>query len=173
MGPGPATATVVDLPTDCNMVQLTGMPDDTKTEIVRAAPDDATDADIPNPLDAAIDEAPPLVVGPPFAISHDCDLLTAHEAAPGCVIVMRCDCGQVFKANLLAPGPKRCPKCRVAYTHLLLVARADDASIVSEAMTQVLDANGYAIPGEEDEDEDEDDEEDEEDEDEDGDEHSE
>lgn len=120
-----------------------------------------------NPTQALMDElpaeAPPLLIGAPFAISHECDLLDASEGAPGCVAVVRCECTQVFKFNLLLAGTKRCPKCREAYTHLLLIARADDKEIVGEAMAQVLGANGYTVPGgddegdEDDEDDDDDD----------------
>jgi hypothetical protein len=148
---------------------------DQKPELVQNIPDDATDAQpIPNanPVES-LDEAPPLVVGAPFAISHECDLLDAQEAAPGCVVVLRCDCGQTFKFSPLLAGPKRCPKCKAAFTHLLLVARSEDTSIVSEAMAQVLAANGYEVPdfdGGDDDDDEGDDDDDDEDEDEEGDE---
>lgn len=154
--------------TACKTVQLRGMNEPKPTLTVAAEPVEVGDH-IPeaNPSMDAAPEAPPLFIGEPFAISHACDLLTAEEGAPGCACVVRCDCGQVFKFSLLAAGPKRCPSCRTPYTHLLLIAPADDTEIVGEAMAQVLNANGYSVPdfeGDDDDDEEED-EEDEEDED--------
>ena len=94
-------------------------------------------------------EAPQLTIGEPFAIAEDLDLLDVTEAKPGCVAIVKCDtndCGQVFRINLLAQGVKYCPRCRVGYSHVLLVARSDNTEIIGDAMTQVLQSNGYEVP---------------------------
>lgn len=113
---------------------------------------------------------PPLRIGPPFAVADECDLLESHEAAPGCVAVMRCGadgCSQVFKFSLLSANEKRCPRCKTAYTHCLLVAPMANAEVVGAAIVQVMEANGFAAPDlgdADDADEDEDEESDEDDE---------
>lgn len=101
-------------------------------------------------------EAPQLTIGEPFAIAEDVDLLDVSEAKPGCVAIVRCDtddCGQPFRINLLTQGVKHCPRCKVGYSHVLLVARADNVEIIGAAMTQVLQSNGYDVPQGDEEDE--------------------
>jgi hypothetical protein len=118
------------------------------------------EGEIPESESGGTMEAPPLVIGAPFALSHDCELLSKDQGPPGCVAVVQCDdCSQKFKIDLLSDGVKHCPKCRNAFTHCLLVARTDDTEIVPRAMAIVLQANGYDAPGqgEDDDDEDEDD----------------
>lgn len=136
------------------------MPDDDKTQQNPLALPDA-DGDIPDGETGSPMEAPPLVIGAPFALSHDCALLNKDEGAPGCVAVVECDeCQQKFKIDLLSEGVKHCPKCRAAFSHCLLVARTDDTEIVPSAMAIVLKANGYdAPPGLGDDEDDEDDDE--------------
>lgn len=122
--------------------------------------DDAqTDEQEPNPpttiVGDAIPEAsneqpqdiPPLVIGAPFAISNDCELLDRTDNTPGCAAIIECDqCQQKFRIDLLSEALKQCPKCHTAYTHMLLVAPAGDTDIIAGAMAQVMEANGYQVP---------------------------
>lgn len=75
---------------------------------------------------------PPL--GEPFALAMGCDLLQKAGGVPGCYASIRCDCGRAFKVDLLSEGLKACPGCRVNYSHVLLVAPADDTEITRELM---------------------------------------
>ena len=119
---------------------------------------------------------PPLVIGEPFALAEGVELLERvgldeatvrrelEKGRPGCSAVVKCDgpedtpCGQMFRVDLLQPGLKSCPKCKTKYTHVLLIAPADDDDIIADAMAQVLSANGYQLPGGDDDEGDEDDE---------------
>lgn len=113
--------------------------------------------ELPEGATEAMGEPPPLVIGAPFAKSHDCELLDVPLPAgsKGCTAVLKCDdCGQKFKINLLSPEVKHCPnpKCRAAFSHVLLVARTDDTEIVTAAMAQVMRANGFEMASPDDED---------------------
>lgn len=116
---------------------------------------------IPDAAEAPTDqqmEVPQLRLGDPFAISYEADLVDA-KGGGGCTAILQCDCGQKFRIDLLAAGLKYCPKCRVAFTHALLVSAADNTDLVAAAMETVLVANGLQAPddGEGDDDDDDDD----------------
>lgn len=92
---------------------------------------------------------PPLVIGNPFAMTEECDLVTAAEhRGANTRITIRCtsgeeeECGQLFNIDLAAAGAKDCPKCRSTFTHMLLVTAASDTGMVAAAMAQVLENNG-------------------------------
>jgi hypothetical protein len=141
------------------------MPGMSKTDIPAAAGGD----DDASPLE----QVPELVIGPPFLVCHDVDLMErggevcAHCNQPevsGAVAILRCDCGQLFRINLLDVGghPAQCPKCDKKYTHVLIVAESDNPEAFPEAVACVLGANGYkvALPDELDDDDDADDDDD-------------
>ena len=91
-----------------------------------------------------------LVIGPPFAIATECGLLTRDDAAkiPGCCACVSCDnCGQSFRVDLLSDkGLHACPKCQLEYTSVLIVAVADDYTILQQALDTVLVSNGIRVP---------------------------
>jgi len=98
-----------------------------------------------------------LLIGPPFATALDCDLLDRDDKrkVPGCCACLKCDaCGQQFRINLLsASGFHACPKCKLEYTSVLIVATADDHTILQHALETVLRSNGIAINPDGDDDE--------------------
>ena len=103
-----------------------------------------TDDEIPDAQSAPTDQTldvPELRLGDPFAISFEADLVDSKEGG-GCTAILQCDCGQKFRVDLLAGGPKYCPKCRTGFTHALLVSSVDNTELVAAAMEQVLIANG-------------------------------
>jgi hypothetical protein len=87
-----------------------------------------------------------LCIGPPFALAGECKLIDPKgkgSSAPGCVATVVCDqCSKPFVARLLQPGIKKCPGCGARYTHLLLFCRAEDATIVRDALVHIAQANG-------------------------------
>lgn len=87
------------------------------------------------------DEERTLVLGPPFAIAHDCAL---REGA--CAAVIECECGQALRLNLTAPDLKQCPQCKRRYTHVLLVALEDNDELAEEALDVIFQANGIELP---------------------------
>ncbi len=115
---------------------------------------DLTDAGDKNPTELIVDPNQiALPMGNPFALSgvdaqHNPILLEADNTGdvPGCFASLECDCGQAFKVNLLSDhrAPSACPKCSATYTHVLIVAGADDPEIFAHAFRQVLINNGYA-----------------------------
>jgi len=98
-----------------------------------------------------------LMLGPPFAIAGDCELLDRDAATAcqsceqpqvhGAVAIVRCACGQPFRINLLSDGNKPCPAkgCGRVYTHVLLVADIHDDEIFADACMGILKANGYEV----------------------------
>lgn len=99
-----------------------------------------------------------IVLGPPFAIAHDCGLVEAgaevktqngRATSPGAYCTISCDdCGTVFRANLLSGEHKQCPGCSAEYTTALLVARSDDDEILIAALETVFIQAGYDAEGE-------------------------
>lgn len=97
-----------------------------------------------------------IVLGPPFAMCGDCELLERDASTKcdachqpqvhGAVALIRCECGQPFRIDLLTAGVKPCPKCERVYTHALLVANVNDDEIFADALAHVLTANGFAVP---------------------------
>lgn len=117
--------------------------------------------DLPNP-----EELEGLVLGPPFAQAGDCELLERDQASKcescglpemhGATCIVRCECGQMFRVDLLSSGSKPCPaNCGRNYTHVLLVANVVDDEIFADAVTQILRNNGFEVAAHPDEDDDE------------------
>lgn len=105
--------------------------------------------------------APELRLGPPFAIAVGADLVDAKgSGGAGCTAIVKCDCSQMFRIDLLSGEAKYCPNCRVQFTHALLIAPHDDTDIVTAAMGVVMEANGFEGPGDDDDDEGDDDDDD-------------
>jgi hypothetical protein len=63
---------------------------------------------------------------------------------PGTFATVQCDCGELFKLNLLIESDKKCPQCGAVFTHALVIGRADDQSLAQEFVDEVLVSNGYA-----------------------------
>jgi hypothetical protein len=125
---------------------------------VTAAPVPAAAAEIPDA--GAFQLADPeelegLTIGPPFAMTSDCELVDrggddcgdcGQPEVSGSVSIVQCECGQVFRINLLSSGVKPCPaQCGRVFTHLLLVTTQDDDQVFADASMQVLRANGYTV----------------------------
>lgn len=86
-----------------------------------------------------------LPIGPPFALATDCSLLSPDpkKKIEGCVACIQCDaCGQLFRISLLGSALHACPKCKLEYTSILIVATADDDQILGDAFKTVLRSNG-------------------------------
>lgn len=98
----------------------------------------------PDPDDDGADYERPL--GDPFALALGCDLLPHSPGIPGCWASVRCDCGRSFKLDLLSAGRKPCPGCRLAYSHVLLVAPAEDTEITSAFLDAIDDEPGDDEP---------------------------
>jgi hypothetical protein len=104
-----------------------------------------------------------LPIGPPFAMATDCSLLDADpkRKVEGCIACIQCDaCGQAFRINLLGSSTHVCPKCKLEYTSVLIVAVTDDDQILGEAFKTVLRSNGLLGDANPDDDEEDDDEQD-------------
>jgi hypothetical protein len=146
-----------------------------------AKPDSIPDA-------VAVDDAATmpdeLLLHGPFAVVHDCELMERggakcetcqQPACAGAGAVLQCDCGQLFRVNLLANDnqPHGCPGCDKTYSTVLIVCEPDNSEAFLEALAVVLRSNGYQVanPADDDEEDDagelgaDDDEEDDEDED--------
>lgn len=97
-----------------------------------------------------------LQIGPPFAISDYCALCPRDDQAGivGCVAVVKCDCGQLFKLDLLAARPSQCPQCGAAFTHVMLVTRTEDDEMVYAALATILRNNGFDVQEPDDDDDD-------------------
>lgn len=98
-----------------------------------------------------------LPIGAPFAMATDCSLLQPNpkRKIEGCVACIQCDaCGQQFRINLLGQALHACPKCKLEYTSVLIVAVTDDDQILRDAFKTVLRSNGIAT-GDDDDDDDE------------------
>lgn len=91
-----------------------------------------------------------ILIGAPFALATDCGLVQRNDEKkiPGCCACLSCDsCGQVFRIDLLSTkGNHACPKCRLEYTSMLVVAVADDDTMLQYALETVLAQNGMAMP---------------------------
>jgi hypothetical protein len=96
-----------------------------------------------------------VLIGPPFALATDCGLVKRNDAKqiPGCCACLSCDsCGQVFRIDLLsAVGNHACPKCKLEYTSILIVATADDHTMLQYALEQTIE-NGRRVNGGDDDD---------------------
>ena len=104
------------------------------------------DDETPNAAELQTPELTGMLLGPPFAIADDCELLEAKGSVPGCFVSLRCDgCHQVFKLDLLKTGVKPCPKCKLRYTHAVLVCLVDDDEMVAAAMVRIAQSNGYEL----------------------------
>lgn len=83
-----------------------------------------------------------ILIGPPFAIATDCGLVVRNDEKriPGCCACLSCDqCGQLFRIDLLSDkGMHACPKCKLEYTSVLIVATADDHTMLQYALETVL-----------------------------------
>ena len=93
-----------------------------------------------------------VLIGPPFALATDCGLVKRNDEKqiPGCCACVACDnCGQVFRIDLLsAAGNHACPKCKLEYTSILIVATADDHTMLQYALEQTIE-NGRRVNGNE------------------------
>ena len=91
-----------------------------------------------------------VLIGPPFALATDCGLVKRNDEKqiPGCCACVSCDnCGQVFRIDLLsAAGNHACPKCKLEYTSILIVATADDHTMLQYALEQTIE-NGRRVNG--------------------------
>jgi hypothetical protein len=116
--------------------------------------------DLPDP-----DELAGLVLGPPFAQAGDCELLERDPSSKcescglpevhGATCIVRCECGQMFRVDLLSSGAKPCPaNCGRNYTHVLLVANVVDDEIFADCVTQILRSNGFEVAQSPDDDDD-------------------
>jgi len=126
-----------------------------KTEIVDVQAEQSQDA-VPSELR----------LGKPFAVVDDCDLedrggtlckSCKQPACSGAVAILKCDCGQRFRVDLLeSDDVHECPgaNCGRTYTTMLLVASPDNEEIFAHALATVLRANGYEVAHPDDEDED-------------------
>lgn len=121
---------------------------------------------------ASPDEAEPtmpetLLIPGPFVVGHDCELeprggelceSCQQPACSGSVSVIRCDCGQLFRVNLLTDDnqPHACPGCERTYATALIVCEPDNGEAFLEALAVVLRANGFSVaaPGTEGDDDD-------------------
>lgn len=84
-----------------------------------------------------------LRLGAPFAISGDLEIVEAkiivqHEAGP--------HAGKKFRIDLLNPKQKHSPYDNSPFSHALIVAPADDAEIVLDTVSHILEANGHDAP---------------------------
>lgn len=95
-----------------------------------------------------------LVLGAPFAVVHDVELRErGGETCPTCeqpaitgtTSIFECDCGQLFRVDLLSGTPAQCPACERTYTHGLIVCQPDNPDAFLEALAVVLRANGYQV----------------------------
>lgn len=86
-----------------------------------------------------------LPLGRPFAIAGDCEILPegGPDKLPGTFATVACDCGELFKLNLLVESDKKCPGCGAVFTHALVIGRADDQTLAQEFIDEVLVSNGY------------------------------
>lgn len=103
-----------------------------------------------------------LPIGPPFAMATDCALLPPNpqRKVEGCIACIQCDaCGQQFRVNLLGTALHACPKCKLEYTSVLIVATSDDDQILGDAFRTVLRSNGLLGANPDDEEEEDDDDE--------------
>lgn len=123
--------------------------DDDDTEGELEGDDDDDDSIAGNP------ERGPLhgiLMGPPFALATDCGLVQRNDDKhiPGCCACLSCDaCGQLFRIDLLSTkGNHACPKCRLEYTSALIVATADDHTMLQYALDTVLRAHAARAEGE-------------------------
>jgi hypothetical protein len=94
-----------------------------------------------------------LPIGDPFAMATDCSLLQPDpkRKIEGCVACIQCDaCGQLFRINLLGKALHACPKCKLEYTSVLIVAVTDDDQILRDAFRTVLRSNGIALGADDD-----------------------
>lgn len=123
---------------------------------------DIPDAQTPDPESAVPEQ---LHIGAPFIVIDDVEVEDrggdacphcAQPAVSGSTSILRCDCGQLFRIDLLDNVPKNCPACERVYTHVLIVCASDNPEAFVEAVAVVLRANGYAatLPSELDEEED-------------------
>lgn len=111
----------------------------------------------PNPLR--------LPLGPPFALSNECDLIDRAEGEQlppnaGCFATVKCNCGALWRANLLSEDDKECPSCHALFTHLLVIVPIEDRGVLPSILEEVMMAHGMvpeiedAGGGEDDEEED-------------------
>ncbi|MGV1080684.1 MAG: hypothetical protein ACOYD1_12705 [Candidatus Nanopelagicales bacterium] len=103
-----------------------------------------------NPLE----QVPEVLLGPPFAVVHDAELLErggdkcphCHQpAVSGSTAIVKCDCGQLFRIDLLNEDYARCPGCERQYTHAVILCAPDNDEAFAEAVANVLQANGYKV----------------------------
>jgi hypothetical protein len=102
-----------------------------------------------------------LELGPPFALAQGCDLLARDDAQglPGSYAAVRCNCGALWRADLLSDDDKQCPSCQVAYTHVLLFCPTTERHMLAAVVEEVLQAHGL-IPDDDDDQTDDDDDDD-------------
>lgn len=95
--------------------------------------DDGEDADMDGMLIG-------YVLGPPSAFSSECVLLEYDRKKPGsgCCAVVRCECAQPFRMDLLKQEPTACPKCKKEYTSLLLVCPVDDDVMLQSVFAHLV-----------------------------------
>lgn len=125
----------------------------------QAHDDDDDDAHDPAELGGQLAGLEGLPIGPPFALATDCSLLEPNPSKKieGCVACVQCDaCGQMFRISLLGSAMHACPKCKLEYTSILIVATADDDQILGDAFKTVLRSNGMLGADDDDEHDDDD-----------------
>lgn len=109
------------------------------------------------PLEHAIENPDEyeLVIGEPFALSLDCELLHEQKAigVPGCYASLACKCGQQFRIDLLTDTIKVCPGCGTKFTHILTVNPVDDNSMPIHILKEIWAASGLEVPESDDGDE--------------------
>lgn len=108
-------------------------------------PEHELDDDSPTELAGRLAGLEGLPIGPPFALATDCSLLEPNtkKKIEGCVACIQCDaCGQQFRISLLSAALHACPKCKLEYTSVLIIATADDDQILGDAFRTVLRSNG-------------------------------
>jgi len=106
------------------------------------------------PEGADAPEMPPLKLGEPFAMAgEEIDLVDKDDRIPGCFATLHCECGQLFKVNLLTGNQKACPKegCDQVFTHSLVVCHAEDDEMAHHVFAHVMGANGIDVGMDDDE----------------------
>lgn len=131
------------------------MPGMAKSEIPDAG-------DVQSPDGQAL-ELPNVVLAAPFAVVHDCELLERggekcptcqQPAVSGSTSIVRCDCGQVFRVDLLKGEHAKCPGCKRSYTSILVFGETDNPDAFADAVAYMLHMNGYNVKLPEDDDDD-------------------
>jgi hypothetical protein len=84
-----------------------------------------------------------LFLGDPCCHGANLEVLAEDPASgiPGTYATVKCNCGQLFRIDLVNDELKLCPNCETAFTHYLVIGPDNDPDLGYAVIRDIFDVN--------------------------------